>query len=415
MQSLKAILDDIAAGHISAREALAASRQAILDNDADIGAFECVADLPETQPEGPLAGIAVGVKDVFDTADLPTAYGSPIFAGHRPSTDAALVALARERGGWIAGKTVTTEFAFLNPARTKNPRNRAHTPGGSSSGSAAAVAAGMVPAAFGTQTGGSVIRPAAFCGVAGYKPSFRLAPAVGLLTFSWSLDTPGFFAARVEDVALFADRLLGRPLAAEPVHPKSLRIGLYRASIDAEMSPSMRAAVERTAEIAEHEGATVIEIAEPPALAEGRDAHATVQNFEAAHALRHIWNNHRSRLSPMLAATLASGREISPETYDAARGKARAARQAVGDLFSRVDVLLAPSAPGAAPAGLASTGSPLFNKVWTLAGNPCVNLAGHADSQGLPLGVQIIGRFGRDRIALSAAAWLEHAIAAHFA
>lgn len=159
MQSLKAILEEIDAGRVSEREALAASRRAILANDATIGAFEYVADLPEGEPQGPLAGIAIGVKDVFNTADLPTAYGSAVFAGYRPAMDAALVALARERGAQVAGKTVTTEFAFLNPARTVNPCNPAHTPGGSSSGSAAAVAAGLVPAAFGTQTGGSVIGP----------------------------------------------------------------------------------------------------------------------------------------------------------------------------------------------------------------------------------------------------------------
>lgn len=179
------------------------------------------------------------------------------------------------------------------------------------------------------------------------------------------------------------------------------------------MSPAMQSAVERTAEIAEREGATVIEISEPAALARGRDVHGTIQNFEAAHALRHVWNNQRMNLSHILAETLAAGRAIAPDAYDSARADARAARHAVGDIFAQVDVLLAPSAPGAAPAGLASTGSPVFNKLWTLTGNPCVNLTGHCDDHGLPLGVQIIGRFGRDQTALSIASWLEHAVAAH--
>ncbi|MBK8457156.1 MAG: amidase [Phyllobacteriaceae bacterium] len=406
MLSVKTILDDIAAGRTTPREALVASRIAIAGADAAIGAFNIVAELPDGEPQGPLAGIALGVKDIYDTADLPTAYGSPIFAGHRPAMDAALVALAREQGGWVAGKTVTTEFAFLSPAHTRNPRNVAHTPGGSSSGSAAAVAAGMVPAAFGSQTGGSVIRPAAYCGVAGYKPSFRLAPTTGMLTFSWGLDTPGFFAASVEDVALFVDRLLGRPLAIEAVDAKSLRFGLYRSRIDADMSADMRRAVERAAERAEREGAAIVEIAEPDPMAEGRDAHGALQNFEAALALRHVLNAHRDRLSPILVEALETGRRTTPEAYDAARTKAHRARKAIAKLFDDIDVLMAPSAPGAAPAGLASTGSPAFNKLWTLTGNPCVNIPGATDAAALPLGVQIIGRFGRDRQTLSVAAWL---------
>lgn len=414
MLSVKAILDAISMGRMSAREALAEASAAIAQRDGAIGAFEIVAPLPGEEPIGPLAGIAIGVKDIYDTADLPTAYGSPLFAGHRPAMDAALVALAREKGGWVAGKTVTTEFAFLNPARTRNPVNPAHTPGGSSSGSAAAVAAGMVPAAFGSQTGGSVIRPAAFCGVAGYKPSFRLAPTTGMLTFSWGLDTPGFFAASVEDVALFADRLLDRPLAVESVIGSGLRLGLYRSRIDAGMSSDMARAVERAAERAESEGATIVEIAEPDALAEGREAHMTLQDFEAALSLRHVLNHHRGRLSPILAETLEKGRATTAGDYDAARTHAHRARKAVARLFDEVDALIAPSAPGAAPEGLASTGSPAFNKLWTLTGNPCVSIPGAVDAAGMPLGVQIVGRFGRDRQALSVGAWLSDVVSSHF-
>ena len=360
---------------------------------------------------GPLAGIAVGVKDIFDTHDMPTEFGSPIYAGNRPASDAAMVAMMRAKGAIVAGKTVTTEFAFRDPAGTRNPRNLAHSPGGSSSGSAAAVAAGMVPAAVGTQTGGSVIRPAAYCGVAGYKPSFRLVPMVGVKPFSWSLDTAGFFAASVADAAEFAARLTGRPLAVEAVDPCALRIGLCRTSVWKKASADMRAAVELAAGRAAKAGATVVEIDEPEALAAAREAHLALQNFEAAMALAFEYEHHGKRLSKALRKALKQGLETTPEAYDETRRIARRARRETGALFETVDVLLTPSATGAAPKGLSSTGSPLFNKLWTLTGNPCVNMPGVTDAAGLPLGVQVLARFGRDRTALSAASWLEALLA----
>ena len=416
MQSVIAITDAIAAGRLTPRDAVAASLDAIADLDRGIGAFEALADRDTVlaaaeAATGPLAGIAVGIKDIFDTFDLPTTYGSPLYAGHFPRADAALVAMFRAAGAVVAGKTVSTEFAFLNPARTRNPRNVAHTPGGSSSGSVAAIAAGMIPAATGTQTGGSIIRPAAYCGVSGYKPSFRLVPAAGGKTFSWSLDTAGFFAASAADVARIAAGVTGRPLDVQPVEP-GLRVGLYRSGTWKDATPAMQDALARAARIASDAGATVVEVAEPEQLAAGRDAHGTIQNFEAALALGHELAHHRAELSTVLRTTLSDGRLIGPELYDRARGIARQARHAATALFESVDVLLTPSAPGAAPAGLTSTGSPVFNKLWTLTGNPCVNATGLADPYGMPLGIQIIARFGRDRLALSAAHWLETAIRA---
>lgn len=401
----------IAAGTMTPRTAIEASIAAIAEKEPAIGAFEALADPSvlvdrAAQATGPLAGIAIGIKDIFDTYDLPTRYGSPIYDGHRPASDAPIVSLARRRGASIAGKTVTTEFAFFHPGRTVNPHNFAHTPGGSSSGSAAAVAAGMVPAAFGTQTAGSTIRPAAYCGIAGYKPSFRLVPAIGMKNLAWTLDTIGFFAAGAADVALFAELLTGRPLSAEPVVPAETTIGIYRSGIWSEASPAMQAAVETLAERASKAGARVIDMDEPEALSAARDAHLIIQNFEASHALGDEFARHAEKLSPVLRDTLVHGNAITPREYDDARRIARSARHTANELFQSVDALLTPSAPGTAPRGLEKTGAPIFNKLWTLAGTPCVNVPGMTDG-GLPLGVQVVSRFGRDRQVLSLAAWLE--------
>jgi Asp-tRNA(Asn)/Glu-tRNA(Gln) amidotransferase A subunit family amidase len=412
LQSVSKILDDIAAGRDSAEDAIARSRRLIEERDGALKAFVALA--PEGAPvagSGPLAGIAVGVKDIFDTYDMPTEYGSPLYAGFQPRADAPIVAMARANGAHVIGKTATTEFAFLNPTVTVNPHDPAHTPGGSSSGSAAAIAAGLIPAAFGTQTGGSVIRPAAYCGVAGFKPSFRLMPTGGMKTFAWTLDTTGFFAATVKDVALFAALVSRRDLTAdEPASPP--RIGLYRSAIRNEASDAMRNAVETAADIAARAGATVVEIDEPAELTRARDIHGLIQNYEAAISLGHELAFHADRLSPILRETLEEGRGIVPAGYDDGRRIARHARKAATGLFSEVDVLLTPSAPGAAPRDLGTTGTALFNKLWTLTGNPSVNVAGLADGSGMPLGVQMIGRFGRDKSTLTAAHWLERLLAA---
>src|SRR6266545_4635957 len=234
---------------------------AIAKRDAEIGAFvaldiEAARERADRLKALPLRGLPIGVKDIYDTADLPTQYGSAIYAGHRPKADAAMVALIRRAGGVVIGKTVTTEFASLQPAGTRNPHNLAHTPGGSSSGSAAAVAAGMLPLAFGSQTGGSVIRPAAFCGVAGFKPSYKMLPTVGMKCFSWSLDTVGLFAASVADVAFAAAAISTRELRVDRTPPNAPRIVLVRTSRWPEASADMQAAFERAARAAAAAGAT---------------------------------------------------------------------------------------------------------------------------------------------------------------
>jgi Asp-tRNA(Asn)/Glu-tRNA(Gln) amidotransferase A subunit family amidase len=330
---------------------------------------------------------------------LPTAYGSAIYAGHRPKTDAAMVMLIQRAGGLVLGKTVTTEFASLEPAATRNPRNRVHTPGGSSSGSAAAVAAGMLPLALGSQTGGSVIRPAAFCGVAGFKPSYRLLPTVGL------------FGASVPDIAFAAAAMSGRDLRVDGRPPAAAVVALVRTPLWHEASTAMQDAVERAARAAERSGARLKDLDLPPIFADAMRAHRVVQGYEAFRALAFEYDGYRDRLGPVLRAQLDEAATIDADTYDDARRTTRRARRALIDLLADGEVILTPSAPGAAPKGLGSTGEPTFNRLWTLLGTPCVNVPGLSDADGLPLGVQIVARFGRDRFALSVAALLERAIA----
>ncbi len=389
---------------------------AIAKRDAEIGAFvaldiEAARERADRLKALPLRGLPIGVKDIYDTADLPTQYGSPIYAGHRPKADAAMVALIRRAGGVVIGKTVTTEFASLQPAGTRNPHNLAHTPGGSSSGSAAAVAAGLVPIALGSQTGGSVIRPAAYCGVVGFKPSFRLMPTIGMKCFSWSLDTVGLFAAGVADAAFAAALISGRDLRIDGSEPTAPRIALVRTRSWPEASAGMHEAIARAAHAAEAAGAKVTEVELPPIFETATQAHGTIQDHEAYRALADEIDRHRDRLGPILREQLDKAAAITPAAYDDARRLARQARRALVDFMEGTDVLLTPSAPGAAPHGLSSTGKPTFNRLWTLLGTPCVNVPGLFDSAGLPLGVQIVGRFARDRLALEAAAFLQRALA----
>ena len=409
----------IDAGELTPRAVIDLCAQAIAAREREIGAFAALdVEVARRGAEAsqllalPLRGLPAGIKDIFDTADLPTAYGSQIHAGHRPNADAAMVMMVRRAGGIVLGKTVTTQFASLEPAGTRNPRNAAHTPGGSSSGSAAAVAAGMLPLAIGSQTGGSVIRPAAFCGVAGYKPSYRTLPTAGMKCFSWSLDTVGLFAASVADVAFVAAAISGRGLRVEGRLPTLPVIALTRTHDWSEASASMQQALESAARAAESKGARVKELALPPIIEQAAAAHRTIQDYEAFRALAFEYDHHRDRLGPTLREQLDKAAEIDADAYDDARRTTRRARQAFADLLADGEVILTPSAPGAAPHGLASTGRPTFNRLWTLLGTPCVNVPGLSDAAGLPLGVQIVARFGRDRFALAAAAFLEQALAA---
>jgi len=408
----------IEVGELTPAQAIEQCAEAIAAREADVGAFVTLdldgarkAALAPELKDLPLRGLPVALKDIFDTADMPTECGSPIYAGYRPKADAALVTLIKRAGGTILGKTVTTEFAYQDPGKTRNPHNLAHTPGGSSSGSAAAVAAGFVPIATGSQTGGSVIRPASYCGVAGFKPSYRLLPTVGMKCLSWHLDTAGLFAASVADVAYAAAVIGGRDLRVDGRNPASPRIAVLRAQPWLSASSDMTAAFDSATRAASAAMARVRDLQLPPVMAAAFRAHGTIQGYEAARSLAFEYDRHRDQLGKKLRELLDGAMAITADAYDAARRTASQARRALAELMTDFDVILSPSAPGAAPKGLASTGNSTFNRLWTLMGAPCVNVPGLADPNGLPLGVQVIGRFGADRATLEAAHFVELALA----
>jgi Asp-tRNA(Asn)/Glu-tRNA(Gln) amidotransferase A subunit family amidase len=414
MLSLLDLLRRIDAGELTPAASIRAAHDAIVAADAGIGAFVDVDGAAKAQASGPLRGIAVGVKDIIDTADMPTEMGSPIYAGWRPKADAPVVQALRQAGATPIGKTVTTPFAYIDPAGTRNPRDPGHTPGGSSSGSAAAVAAGMVPLALGTQTGGSVIRPASYCGVAAAKPSFRLIPTVGVKCFSWALDTVGVFAATVADAAYALAAVTSRSdLRIDARRPETPRIGVVTQDFAGEPEADSAAALAAAARACEKAGASVRSAALSPLFAAAWAAHPPLQDYEARHAYAWEYARHRDALPPLLRKLLDDAQGITAAAYDDARRAAHHARGALDDVFAECDVLLTFSAPGSAPETLASTGSARFNRLWTLMGNPCVNVPGLAGAKGLPVGVQIIAPFGRDARALLAARFVEEAIAAH--
>jgi Asp-tRNA(Asn)/Glu-tRNA(Gln) amidotransferase A subunit family amidase len=406
----------IETGELTPRAVIDMCAEAIAAREKDVGAFVVLdldgarraADNPKLAAT-PLRGLPVGFKDIFDTADFPTQYGSPIYAGFQPRADAAAVALTRRAGGIVIGKTATTEFATMVPAVTCNPHNLAHTPGGSSSGSCAAVAAAMLPIAFGTQTAGSVIRPAAFCGIAGFKPSYRLIPTAGVKDVAWHLDTAGVFGSGVADVAFVTAAVTGRDLRVDRSTPAPPRIALARTHLWPHASAAMQQAVENAARSAAAAGAKVVDLTLPPILEEAYAAQFVIQDYETFRSRTFEYDRHRDQLGKQLREALDAAAAITADTYDAARRTSSRARQVFADTMAEHDVILTPSAPGAAPHGLGSTGNPMFNRLWTLMGTPCVNIPGFSEG-GLPLGIQIVGRFGRDRAALEAALFVERAI-----
>jgi Asp-tRNA(Asn)/Glu-tRNA(Gln) amidotransferase A subunit family amidase len=411
MLSIIDLIRRIDEGELTPAAAVGLARDAILRRDDEIRAFVTVDHAAAVGREGPLRGIAVGVKDIIDTADLPTENGSPIYSGWRPKADAPIVSLARRAGATILGKTATTPFAYLDPTQTRNPHRLDHTPGGSSSGSAAAVAAGLVPLAIGTQTGGSVIRPASYCGVAAIKPSYRVLPAVGIKTFSWSLDTPGLFAAGVADLAYALAAMTGRDeVRAATFSDARIRIGVVTQDFAGAAEAESVAALQTAVAAAERRGAVVRTVTLPTPLADAFLAHRPLQDFEARQALSWEFDRHRDLLPPLLRQLLEDAQSLTAKDYDAARRTAHRARGVLAEVFAECDALLTFSAPGAAPHGLGSTGDARFNRLWTLMGNPCVNVPGIRTADGLPVGVQVVAAFGRDEIALAAAYLIEQGI-----
>ena len=359
---------------------------------------------------GPLHGIPFGIKDVIDTAELPTEYNSPIYRGHRPRADAACVMELKRAGAVILGKTATTEFANNHPAPTRNPHNAAHTPGGSSSGSAAAVADFMVPLAVGTQTGGSVIRPAAYCGVAGMKPSFGSVNRAGLKMVAESLDTIGPFARSVDDLALALEALCGRGVPDWSSFSGNPRVGLCRTPRWALADSASQKNLEKAAERLAQAGAQVRPYNMFPESESLFDRHKVIMGFETARALAWEYTAHPDKVSASLKPRLDEGWKVTRAAYDGMRALAERCRRALAQDLREMDFLLTLSAPGEAPASLASTGDPVFNRAWTLLGVPCITLPYGRGPAGLPLGVQLVGAFDGDAALLGWARWAEKAL-----
>ena len=365
------------------------------------------------EPTGMLTGVPLAVKDIFDTADLPTTYGSPIYSGARPSSDAYPVAVARAAGAVMMGKTVTTEFAYFTPGPTANPWNTEHTPGGSSSGSAAAVASGMVPLAFGSQTAGSLIRPASYCGVFALKATYGAISLQGAKPFSHSLDTMGWLARSADDLELMRCALLGESfelLVVPPIASLNLAASTtHEASyLDDGRLQTWHGGLERLAAA----GAKSKDLAVPESLRGLLDAQKAVMAYEAARSLEREVREHRNGLSASMLALLQSGVDMPEARYREAQTLAAEGRKQVAALMQGLDALIVPAAPGEAPAGLAATGDPVFSRVWTLLGLPCINVPGLLGPQGLPVGLQLVGHRGQERRLLAVAAALHGALRA---
>ncbi len=372
---------------------------------------------------GPLGGVPIGIKDIFDTGDMPTEFGSQLWAGRTPRGDAAAVARLRSAGAVIMGKTVTTEYAYYQPGKTRNPHDRQRTPGGSSSGSAAAVAANMVPGAIGSQTNGSVIRPAAFCGVVGFKPTHGLIPRTGALLLSRTLDQVGVFARTVEDAALLAEALVGfdeedadtRPMARPPLAatavsepPLPPRFAFVGTPV---WDRADAATQERFGWLVEALGDAVAKIELGAHFAATIDRHRTVMEAEMAHNLHRDYEQGGDRLSAVLRQLIERGRACSASQYLQAIAGVAPLNQALDVIFDEYDAILTPAAPGEAPRGLESTGNPIFCSTWTYLGTPAITLPLLQGANGLPIGVQLVARRGNDARLLRTARWLATTLA----
>jgi Asp-tRNA(Asn)/Glu-tRNA(Gln) amidotransferase A subunit family amidase len=423
-------------GRLSSEELVADCLARIKAIEAQVGAWAHIdpdhalnqaraldLDRRKGKPIGRLHGVPVGVKDVFDTGDYPTEFGSPLYAGRTPRRDAACVARLRAAGAVILGKTVTTEFAYFHPGKTRNPHDPARTPGGSSSGSAAAVAALMAPAAIGTQTNGSVIRPAAFCGVVGFKPTHGLIPRTGALLLSRALDHVGVFARTVEDAALLAETMAGhdegdpdtRPVAAPPfaaVAAQEPPLPPRLAFVKTPMWDRAEAATrEAFAELVESLGESAGEVELPSSAGRMVEAHGIVMDVEVAHNLHREYADARDRLSARLAALIERGRAHKAIDYAQALAGIATANAAVDAIFDEFDAIVTPAAPGEAPEGLDSTGDPIFCTIWTYLGTPAITLPLLKGPAGMPMGVQLVGRRGNDARLLRTARWLAETLA----
>jgi Asp-tRNA(Asn)/Glu-tRNA(Gln) amidotransferase A subunit family amidase len=419
-------------GRLTVPDYIAALNARVAALEPRIGAFEwfeparAMAEAEERSggilKDLPLYGVPVGVKDIIATRGIPTRMGSRIFANHVPARSAGIVRRLEALGGLVMGKTVTTEFAFRQPGKTRNPWNLAHTPGGSSSGSAAAVAAGFVPVAIGTQTLGSVIRPAAFCGVVGYKPSFGAISRDGVYPFSRTLDHVGVFARSVEDAAWFGACLMGLDLRDEAT---GIRAAMRTLSVPLEtLGHAPRLAVVKTpkwslssqaqqANFAEavatlrDAGAHAREVPLPKAFDEAWTVVQAIMDQDAARGFASLESRHRLQLSPVLAQLLDRGKRITPEHHARNLARRDEYRRWLDGLFDGYDAIVTIPAPGEAPEGIGHTGDAAFCSLWTMAGLPAITLPSGRGPRALPLGFQVVGRYREDERALQVAAWCE--------
>jgi Asp-tRNA(Asn)/Glu-tRNA(Gln) amidotransferase A subunit family amidase len=405
----------IASGDVTSEALITACLERIEAREADVQAWAFLdpeAALAQARardksaPMGPLHGVPIGLKDIIETHDMPTEYGSAIYPGHRPTGDAACAAMARAAGAVVMGKTVTTEFAFMNPGKTRNPHNLAHTPGGSSSGSAASVADCMVPLALGTQTGGSVIRPASFCGVVGYKPTHGHFSYAGTKLLAGSLDTLGAMSRSVADLALLRAAFMGAPATVAALDGP-LRLGLYRTPWWDRADPATHAAVDAAARAAEAAGATVQDAVLPSDFDGLESDNNTIMAYEGRRSLAYEFENHLDKLSDNLKSRVPADLDLPYATYRQALLHARDCRDRFDRFMDDFDALIVPSAVGEAPVSLASTGDATFNRPWTTIGAPCVTLPGNRGANGLPVGVQLVSSTQDDERLLSVACWLE--------
>jgi Asp-tRNA(Asn)/Glu-tRNA(Gln) amidotransferase A subunit family amidase len=360
--------------------------------------------------KGVLAGVPLGIKDIFDTSDMPTDMGSPIYRNNRTFADASSVALARGVGAVILGKTVTCEFAGLTPNVTRNPHDLDRTPGGSSSGSGAAVADMMCAVGYGTQTGGSVLRPASFCGVVGYKPTYNLIARGGIKFAAESRDTIGLLARSVDDVDLVASVLIVRP--PTPRRDTPPRVGLCRTHLWEHASAESKHAVEDSAQRLEAAGAVVRDVTLPESFSALAEARTIVNPVERARSMAHEWNTNRALISPGLTRQIEEGLSIPHARYIASLQRLKGCRDMLADVFGDCDVLLAPCVTGEAPLGLASTGDTRFQEFWTALHTPAITLPTHKGPNGLPIGIQLVGRLYGDETLLSVARWAAERLAA---
>jgi Asp-tRNA(Asn)/Glu-tRNA(Gln) amidotransferase A subunit family amidase len=414
------IAREIDSGRLTAEAVIRAHLDRIDKRDADVLAWSHLArdaalkrarELDAGPRRGLLHGVPMGVKDIIDSYDQPTTYGSPIYKTHRPLADAATVALAREAGAILLGKTVTTEFANRHPGPTRNPHNPGHTPGGSSSGSAAAVADFQVTLATGTQTGGSVIRPAAFCGVVGYKPSYGHFATAGMKANTEWLDTIGAYARCLDDIALFRAALMAIPF--EPIEKPGTppRIAVCYTPHKDELEPEGLAAIGDAAAALAKAGARVSELELPSPAKELREGQKTLSAFDGPRAHADEARRFPDLLSESLKVDkLAAGAKVDYATWTAARKLGERARAVVDALFTDIDAILTAPAPGEAPPGLARTGNATFNLLWTYLWMPCVTLPFTRGPKGLPVGIQLVGRQHEDARLLGIADWVRGAL-----